>query len=85
MDHLLAHLGDVGAELGEHEVHDTVIVVHKPEEEVLGTDVVMAQRLSLAETRVQHLVGSTGEWRVVDSKPRRPAGQVLDLAARILK
>jgi hypothetical protein len=85
MDHLISDLRDVGAEPENHPGHDAVILIGKCEEEVLGTDVVMAERLSFAETGVEHLVGSAGEWRVADGRLRRSGGQVLDLAARVLK
>ena len=56
LDDLLAHAGQVGAELDEHLGGDALALADEPEQDVLGADVVVAQLERLAERQLEDLL-----------------------------
>ena len=60
-DDLVADLLRVGVEVGQDARGDALVLAHQPEQDVLGADVVVAQRERLAEGQLQHLLGAGGE------------------------
>jgi hypothetical protein len=68
-DDLLAHQVQVGAQLRQDLRRDAVALADQAEQEVLGADVVVTERLRLAQRQLEHLLG-----------PRR----VRDLLLRLL-
>ena len=61
LDDLLAHAGQVGAELDEHLGGDALALTDEAEEDVLGADVVVAELEGLAEAQLQDLLGARRE------------------------
>ena len=61
LDDLLAHAGQVGAELHEHLRGDAFALADEPEEDVLGADVVVAELQRLAQRELEDLLGAGRE------------------------
>ena len=81
LDDLLAHPGQVGAELDEHLGGDALALTDEAEEDVLGADVVVAELQRLAQRQLEDLLRP---WRERDVPGRRRAAladHLLDLAA----
>ena len=57
LDDLLAHAGQVGAELHEHLGGDALALTDEAEEDVLGADVVVAELQRLAQRQLEDLLG----------------------------
>src|SRR5205814_6890585 len=58
LDDLLAHAGQVGAQLDEHLRGDALAFADQPEEDVLGADVVVAELQRFAQAQLQDLLGA---------------------------
>ncbi|GBD46468.1 hypothetical protein HRbin41_01295 [bacterium HR41] len=71
-DHLVADLFGVGVEIEQNPRRDTLVLAHEAEQDVLGADVVVAERQRFAQRQFEHFLGARGE--------RNLAG--LDLFAR---
>ena len=81
LDDLLAHAGEIGAELDEHLRGHTLAFADQPEQDVLGADVVVAELQRLTQGEFEHLLRT---WREGDVTRRRRAAladDLLDLAA----
>ena len=72
LDDLLAHPGQVGAELDEHLGGDALALTDEAEEDVLGADVVVAELQRLAQRQLEHLLGPRGEGDVARRATSRP-------------
>ena len=55
-DDLVADLLGVGVEVGEDPGGDALVLADEPEQDVLGADVVVAQRQRLAQRQLEHLL-----------------------------
>ena len=60
-DHLVADLLGVGVEVEQDARGDALVLAHQPEQDVLGADVVVAERQRLAQRQLQHLLGTRRE------------------------
>ena len=85
LDDLLAHAGQVGAELDEHLGGDALALADEAEEDVLGADVVVAELQRLAQRQLEHLLGARGERDVARRRRAALADDLLDLAAHGLE
>ncbi len=72
LDDLLAHAGQVGAELHEHLRGDALALADEAEQDVLGADVVVAELQRLAQRQLEDLLGARGEGDVARSATSRP-------------
>ena len=85
LDDLLAHPGQVGAELHEHLGGDALALTDEAEEDVLGADVVVAELQRLAQRQLEHLLGAGRERDVARRRRAALADDLLDLAAHGLE
>jgi hypothetical protein len=71
LDDLLAHPGQVGAELDQHLGGHALALADEAEEDVLGADVVVAELQRLAQRQLEHLLGAgvKGMWPDGDEPP----------------
>ena len=60
-DDLVADLLGVGVEVEQDPRRDSLVLAHEPEQDVLGADVVVAERERLAQGELQHLLGTRRE------------------------
>ena len=60
-DDLVADLLRVGVEVGEDPGGDALVLAHEAEQDVLGADVVVAERQRLAQRQLEHLLRPRGE------------------------
>src|SRR4051794_26845559 len=60
-DHLVADLVGVGVEVEQDAGGYALVLTHQPKQDVLGADVVVAERERLAQRQLQHLLGARGE------------------------
>ena len=60
-DHLVADLLGVGVEVEQDARGDALVLADEAEQDVLGADVVVAQRERLAQRQLQHLLGARRE------------------------
>ena len=60
-DDLVADLLGVGVEVEQDPRGDALVLAHEPEQDVLGADVVVAERQRLAERELEHLLGARRE------------------------
>ena len=60
-DDLVADLLGIGVEVEEDARRDALVLAHEAEQDVLGADVVVAERESLAERELQHLLRARRE------------------------
>ncbi len=81
LDDLLADPVQVGAELDEHLGGNAFTLPDKAEQDVLGTNVVMAQLQRLAQRELQDLLGAGGEGDVAGGGLLALADDLLDLLA----
>ena len=81
LDDLLAHAGEVGAELHEHLGGHALALPDEAEEDVLGADVVVAELERLAERELEDLLGPRRERDVPGRRRAALADDLLDLAA----
>ena len=72
LDDLLAHPGQVGAQLHEHLGGDALALADQAEEDVLGADVVVAELQRLAQRQLEDLLGPRGERDVARWATSRP-------------
>ena len=85
LDDLLAHAGQVGAELHEHLGGDALALADQAEEDVLGADVVVAELQRLAEAQLEDLLGAGRERDVPGRRGAALADDLLDLRAHGLE
>ena len=85
LDDLLAHAGEVGAELHEHLGGDALALADEAEEDVLGADVVVAELERLAQRQLEDLLGARREGDVAGRRRAALADDLLDLAAHGLE
>ena len=85
LDDLLAHAGEVGAELHEHLGGHALALADEAEEDVLGADVVVAELERLAERELEDLLGPRRERDVPGRRRAALADDLLDLAAHGLE
>ena len=85
LDHLLAHPGQLGAELDQHLGGNALTFTDQAEQNVLGPDVVVAELQRLAQTQLEHLLGARGERDVPRRRLLALADDLLDLAADALQ
>ncbi len=71
LDDLLAHAGQVGAELDEHLGGDALALTDEAEQDVLGADVVVAELERFTQGEFEHLLraGVKGMWPDGDEPP----------------
>ena len=81
LDHVLAHLGEVGPQLGEHLGGDPFTLPDESQQDVLGADVVVAQLQGLAQRQLQDLLGAGRERDVAAGQGAALADDLLDLLA----
>jgi len=74
LDDLLAHAGQIRAELHEHLCGDTLAFTDQTQEDVLGADVVVAELQRFAQRELEDLLGARRERDV----PRRAAAALTD-------
>ena len=79
LDDLLADTRQVGAELHEHLGGDALALADEAEEDVLGTDVVVAELQRLPERQLQHLLGARRERDVPGRRGAALADDLFDL------
>ena len=60
-DDLVADLLGVGVEVEQDAGRDALVLAHEPEQDVLGADVVVAERERLAQGQLEHLLGARRE------------------------
>ena len=85
LDDLLAHPGQVGAQLHEHLGGDALALTDEAEQDVLGADVVVAELQRLAQRQLEHLLGAGREGDVAAGRRAALADDLLDLAAHGLE
>src|SRR5207237_38451 len=68
LDDLLAHAGEVGAELDQHLGGHALALADEAEEDVLGADVVVAELQRLAQGQLEHLLGAGREGDVAGGR-----------------
>ena len=81
LDDLLADPAEVGAELDEHLGRHAFAFTDQTEEDVLGTDVVVAELQRLAEAQLEDLLGPRGEGDVAAGRRTALTDDLLDLVA----
>ena len=60
-DDLVANLLGVGVEVEQDACRDALVLAHEPEQDVLGADVVVAERQRLAQRELEHLLRARRE------------------------
>src|SRR5262249_30503766 len=80
LDDLLAHAGQIGAELHEHLCGDAFTLADETEEDVLGADVVVTELQRLAQRQLEHLLGTRREGDVPRGRLPALADDLFDLA-----
>ncbi len=85
LDHLLAHPGQLGAELDQHLSGHALTLADQAEQNVLGADVVVAELQRLAQAQLENLLGARGERDVPRRRLLALADDLLDLAADAFK
>ena len=85
LDHLLAHPGQLGAQLDQHLGGDALALTDQAEQNVLGADVVVAELQRLAQAQLENLLGARGERDVPGRGLLALADDLLDLAADALQ
>ena len=85
LDHLLAHPGQLSAQLDQHLGGNALALTDQTEQNVLGTDVVVAELQRLAQAQLQDLLGTRGERDVPGRGLLALADDLLDLAADALQ
>ena len=85
LDDLLAHAGELGAQLDQHLGGDALALADEAEQDVLGADVVVAELQRLAQAQLEHLLGARGERDVTGRGLLALTDDLLDLAAHTLQ
>ena len=85
LDDLLAHPGQVGAELDEHLGGDALALADEAQQDVLGADVVVAELQRLAQRQLEDLLGAGREGDVAGRRRSALADDLLDLLAHGLE
>ena len=85
MDDGLADLGEVGAELLEHLGGDALTLADEAKEDVLGTDVVVAELEGLSQRQLEDLLRTRGEGDVARRRLLALADDLHDLLAHRLE
>src|SRR5690606_27947942 len=80
-DDLVADLLGVGVEVEEDARGDALVLAHEAEQDVLGADVVVAERERLAQRQLEHLLGAGGERDLTGGGLLALADDLLDLRA----
>src|SRR5215213_139280 len=83
-DHLVADLVRVGVEVEQDAGGDALVLTHEAEQDVLGADVVVAERERLAEGELEHLLGARGERDLAGGDLLAGADDADDLRAHSL-
>ena len=81
LDDLLAHAGQVGAELDEHLGGHALTLTDEAEEDVLGADVVVAELQRFAQRQLEDLLGPRGERDVARRRRTALPDDLFHLAA----
>jgi hypothetical protein len=85
LDDRLTHLVQVGSELLEHLSSNTLPLTDEAEQDVFGTDVVVAELKCLTERQFENLLGAGGERDVAARSLRSLPDDFDNLAANRLK
>src|SRR5207247_1777943 len=83
-DDLVADLLRVGVEVEQDACRNALVLAHEPEEDVLGSDVVVPEREGLAERELQDLLGARGEGDLPRSHLVALAHDARNLGAHLL-
>ena len=83
-DDLVADLLGVGVEVEQDAGGHALVLAHEPEQDVLGADVVVAERERLAERELEHLLRARGERDLAGRDLVALADDARDLRAHFL-
>ena len=83
-DHLVADLVGVGVEVEQDAGGDALVLTHQAEQDVLGADVVVAERERLAQRQLEHLLGARRERDLAGGDLLAGADDADDLGADAL-
>ena len=83
-DDLVADLLGVGVEVEQDAGGDALVLAHEPEQDVLGADVVVAERERLAQRELEHLLGARRERDLPGGDLLAGADDAHDLGAHAL-
>ena len=83
-DDLVADLLGVGVEVEQDPRCDTLVLAHEPEQDVLGADVVVAERQRLAQRELEHLLRARRERDLTGRDLVTLADDPRDLRAHLL-
>ena len=83
-DHLVADLVRVGVEVEQDAGGDALVLTHQAEQDVLGADVVVAERERLAQRQLEHLLGARRERDLAGGDLLAGADDADDLGADAL-
>ena len=81
MDDLLAHTAEVGAQLDEHLGGNALALADQPEQDVLGTDVVVAELQRFTQRQLENLLRAWREGNVAGRRGATLTDDFFDLAA----
>jgi hypothetical protein len=81
LDDLLADTAEIGAELDQYLRRDALALTDEAEQDVLRTDVVMAELECLTERKLEHLLGPRSKRNVTRWRRSALADDLLDLVA----
>src|SRR6202020_753187 len=85
LDHLLAHPGQLRAQLDQHLGGNALTLTDQTEQNVLGADVVVAELKRLAQAQLQNLLGARDERDVTGRSLLALPDDLLNLAADTLQ
>ncbi len=83
-DDLVADLLGVGVEVEQDARRDALVLAHEPEQDVLGADVVVAERERLAQRELEHLLRARRERDLAGRDLVALADDPRDLGAHLL-
>ena len=83
-DDLVADLLGVGVEVEQDARGDALVLAHEPEQDVLGADVVVAERQRLAQRELEHLLRARRERDLAGRDLVALADDARDLRAHLL-
>ena len=81
LDHLLPHAVQVRSHLDQHLGRHALPLAEQSQQDVLGTDVLMAELVRLPQRQLEHLLGPRRERDVPGRRPLPPADDLLHLPA----